>query len=69
MITGLNFINNLNDKKIINSIENIRNRPKELTDQNKERYLLALQSYRQKNGIKITSEQVEQLISELKKSI
>jgi hypothetical protein len=28
---------------------------------------LALQSYRQKNGIKITSEQVEQLISELKK--
>lgn len=67
MINGLNFLNNLDDKKIINSIENIRNCPKELTNSNKERYLSALQNYRQKNGIKITHEQVEKLINELKK--
>ncbi len=67
MIDGLNFLNNLEDKKIINSIENIRNCPNELTSSNKERYLSALKSYRQKNGIKITHEQIEELIKELKK--
>lgn len=67
MIEGLNFLNNLKDKKIINSIENIRNCPKELTNSNKERYLSALQNHRQKNGIEITHRQVEELINELKK--
>jgi hypothetical protein len=67
MINGLHFLNNLKDNKIITSIENIRNCSKELTSRNKERYLSALQKYRQKHGIKITHKQVEKLISELKK--
>ena len=67
MIKGLNFLNNLKDKKITNSIENIRNCPKKLTDSNKKRYFSALKNYRQKNNIKISNEQIEQLINELKK--
>lgn len=67
MINGLNFLNNLKDKKIINSIENIRNCPTELTNHNKERYLSALKNYRQKNDIKISNGQIEQLVSKLKK--
>lgn len=67
MVKGLNFLNNIEDKKIINTIEIIRNCPKELKNSNKERYLLALQNFRQKNGIEVTTEQIEQLIKELKK--
>lgn len=67
MLKGLNFLNNLDDKKIINSIENIRNCPKELTNSNKERYLSALQNHRKKNEIQVTHKQIEELISELKK--
>ncbi len=68
MINGLDFLNNLKDKKIISSIESIRNCPQKLTNANKKRYLTALKNHRQKNGIKIDDNQIEQTINELKKS-
>ncbi len=65
MIKGMNFLKNLNDEKIINSIENIYNCPKELTNSNKKRYLLALQNHRQKNTIKITDKQIEEFFKKI----
>jgi hypothetical protein len=66
MIKGLNYLNNLEDRKIIRAIENIRNCSDELTSENKKRYLRALKKYRVEHDIKIDDSQIQQLINKLK---
>lgn len=67
MKKGLNILNNLKNKKIINLIDLIRKKPTSLLNENKKRYLEALKKYRQKNKIRISTLEIKKTIRELKK--
>jgi|GEM_PF-7052866 len=67
MADGLQYLNVLKSKKITGLIELIREKPAALLNQNKKRYLESLKKYRKKNGIKISTKDIETVIRELKK--
>jgi hypothetical protein len=66
MLEGLNYLNNIKDKKIIKIINKINDPTSKLLTDNKKRYLLALKNYRKKNNIIASKKQINCLLDELK---
>lgn len=68
MREGLLFLNKIEDKKIIGTIDKIRKPTTNLLNINKQRYLSALNSHRKKNGIQIDKSEFTELLLKLKNS-
>jgi len=66
MKDGFQFLLHLTDKKVIATINLIRNHPKSLLIRNRVRYLKALKAYRRSKGIEITNSNLDKLILKLK---